>query len=384
MFDAYQAVGILVTRTTMTPGAARPMARDTERSPVVLNPVGRRSSVVSTLTPFHAASRPRRFAKIALWIAAIVLALVVLRVLGVDVIGWIEHLWQQPRHVPIGYIVAAAILQIAQTTLSGLAYYGILAYAYPGARGAFWSILTAFAVGVAMNNFFQASLGTVVTLLMFLAIIPGATFAGAVGASVVSQIFFTIAAGLVYIYLFVELGAAFNVNLGWLRHHPVLILAIVIGCAALVLVGARVLWTKVRSVWKQAKHGGKILESPSKFTTRVLVPQALSYAAKIGLVCVLLAAYSIPVSVHSVFGVIGSSSAANDCAHAGSGRGDAGCQRRRARWLHECLDGRGLFAHPAIPGDGGELLLRAGIGRDRLRLEGRKGTCLRGVRRGED
>jgi hypothetical protein len=38
--------------------------------------------------------------------------------------------------------------------------------------------VTAYAVGVAMNNFLPANIGTFATLIMFTAIIPAATFAG--------------------------------------------------------------------------------------------------------------------------------------------------------------------------------------------------------------
>ncbi len=41
----------------------------------------------------------------------------------------------------------------------------------PG-RGAPWPIVTAYAVGVAMNNFLPANIGTFVTLVMFVALIP--------------------------------------------------------------------------------------------------------------------------------------------------------------------------------------------------------------------
>ena len=113
----------------------------------------------------------------------------------------------------------ASILQILQTSLNGLAYYGILAYAYPG-RVQLWPIITAYAVGVSMNNFLPANIGTFVTLLMFVAIIPGSNFPGVFAAYLVNKIFFTIVGGFVYLYLFIEAGEAFDVELGWFHDHP--------------------------------------------------------------------------------------------------------------------------------------------------------------------
>ena len=144
--------------------------------------------------------------------------------LGVDVRGWLSDLWEQIKDVPVGYIVAALVFQAAQTVLAGLSYYGILRAAYPG-QVKFWPIVTAYAVGVAMNNFLPANIGTFVTLVMFVAIIPAATFAGSIAAYLVQKIFFTIAGTFVYLYLFLSVPGSFDENLGNLSEHPALTVA---------------------------------------------------------------------------------------------------------------------------------------------------------------
>ena len=45
-------------------------------------------------------------------------------------------------------------------------------------------ILAAYAAGVAMNGFLPANIGTIVSLLMYVALIRGSTFAGVLGATV--------------------------------------------------------------------------------------------------------------------------------------------------------------------------------------------------------
>ncbi len=248
--------------------------------------------------------------KVGAWLVGLFLLLVILRLLGVDVIGWLDDVWTQIKDVPPGYLVLGAILQMLQTVGNGLAYYGILAYAYPdGAK--LWPIVTAYAVGVSMNNFLPANIGTFVTLLMFVAIIPGSTFPGILAAYMVNKIFFTIVGGLVYLYLFLEAGAAFDVELGWFRDHPATLLVIVLGGGFLIVLVVRIFWRWLRKLWEKAKEGGKILTAPGRFATRVLLPQLGSYAAKVGVIMVFLAAYSIPVTFDSVMSVIGSSSAAN-------------------------------------------------------------------------
>ncbi|MGL6278244.1 MAG: hypothetical protein ACRC50_01645, partial [Gaiella sp.] len=134
---------------------------------------------------------------------------------------------------------------------------------------------------------------------------------GVFAAYLVNKIFFTIVGGLVYLYLFLQAGAAFDVELGWFRDHGLLGLLIAVGIVLLVVIVSRILWRWVKKLWLQAKQGGKILESPKAYATKVLLPQVGSYAAKIGVICIFLAAYSIPVTFGSVMSVIGSSSAAN-------------------------------------------------------------------------
>src|SRR3954447_23962914 len=176
------------------------------------------SSAVATVTPFHDPSRKHRLVKVGCWLVGLLVLAVVLRLLGVDMIGWLKDVWTQIKDVPLRYLLLGGILQMLQTSLNGVAYYGILNYAYPG-RVQLWQIITAYAVGVSMNNFLPANIGTFVTLLMFVAIIPGSTFPGVLASYVVNKIFFTIVGGVIYLYLFLEAGQAFDVELGWFRDH---------------------------------------------------------------------------------------------------------------------------------------------------------------------
>jgi uncharacterized membrane protein YbhN (UPF0104 family) len=77
-----------------------------------------------------------------------------------------------------------------------------------------------------------------------------------------------------------------------------------------VLLG-RIFWRKVKHLWVQAKQGAAILSTPARYATRVLAPQIVGYLAKLGVIAVFLAAYGIPVTLHSVFAVVGSGSIAN-------------------------------------------------------------------------
>jgi uncharacterized membrane protein YbhN (UPF0104 family) len=264
----------------------------------------------SPVLPFFDPSRRRRLVKVAGWLLGTALLVLVLQLLGVDVRGWLSELWDQIRDVPTGYIVAALAFQSGQTFFAGLSYYGILRAAYPG-EVQLWPIVAAYAVGVAMNNFLPANIGTFVSLLMFVAIIPSATVAGAIAAYLVQKIFFTIAGTFVYLYLFLSVPGSFDENLGNFSEHPVLSIVIAGGIVLLLVVLGRIFWKQVKKLWAQAKVGGVILSRPREYLTRAFLPSLVSWLCKLAVVGVFLAAFAIPVTFESVMWVTGSGSLAN-------------------------------------------------------------------------
>jgi uncharacterized membrane protein YbhN (UPF0104 family) len=265
---------------------------------------------LSDVTPFDDPSRRRRFLKIAIWLAAVALLIFVLDLLGVNVVGWLHDLFKQIRSVPSQYTVTALVFQTAQTVLAGLSYYGILAAAYP-AEAHVAPIVTAYAVGVAMNNFLPANIGTFVTLLMFVALMPSCTLPGAIAAYLVQKIFFMVAGTFVYLYLFLSVPGSFKDNLGNISAHPVFTVAIIVGAAVLIFILGRMFWRQLKKLWVQAKQGGVILSQPRRYFTRVFFPSFLSYVCKYAVVGIFLAAFSIPVTFDSITWVIGSGSLAN-------------------------------------------------------------------------
>ncbi len=270
------------------------------------------SEAVAQVAPFHDPSRKSRLMKVAGWIIGTAVVIFVLDFLGVDVIGWLQDLWTQIKAIPAGYMVAALVFQTGQTLLAGLSYYGILRAAYPGeGQVAFWPIVTAYAVGVAMNNFLPANIGTFATLIMFTAIIPAATFAGAIAAYLVQKIFFTIAGTFVYLYLFLSVPGSFNENLGNISENPVTTILILVGGAFLIVILGRIFWVQVKKLWEKAKQGGAILSRPKEYLLHVFLPSLLSWLCKLTVIGIFLAAFAIPVTFESVMWVTGSGSLAN-------------------------------------------------------------------------
>jgi len=260
--------------------------------------------------PFRDPSRRRRLVKVAGWIAVVAVCIVVLHLLGIDVIAWLRDLWAQIKAVPTGYIVLGLVFQTAQTFFAGLSYYGILRIAYPE-QVQLWPIVTAYAVGVSMNNFLPANIGTFVTLLMFVAIIPACTFAGSIAAYLVQKIFFTIAGTFVYLYLFLSVPGSFDENLGNLREYPILFASLAAGIVVLLVLLGRIFWKQVKKLWAQAKEGGKILARPRQYFTLAFLPELVSWLCKLAVIGIFLAAFAIPVTFESVMWVTGSGSLAN-------------------------------------------------------------------------
>jgi hypothetical protein len=270
-------------------------------------------STVGTVAPSPAERAPiqRRLLRIAVWLGGLAAFFLICDLLGIPIGEWLGSVWDTITEISAGYLVAGIALQTTQTYFTALAWYFIIKTAYPDAGVKQGPIIATYAVAVAMNGVLPANIGTFVMLLMFVAIVPGATFAGIFAGYLVHKIFFTVVGALVYVYLFASVSGSFDIQLGNISDHPWLTLTIVLGGIALIGLLIRIFWRAVKKLWVQAKQGGVILSRPREYFLKVALPQAIGYAAKLGVIAVFLAAYAIPVTFHTVMSVVGSNSLAN-------------------------------------------------------------------------
>ena len=268
------------------------------------------TSAANAVSPLGDDSLALRILKVLGWIAAGALVLGALDLVGVDVWGWIAGLWDTIQSVSGWYLIAGTALRTAQTAFISLAWLFILRAAYPHAHIGFAPVFAANAVGTGLDAVVPAHLGTVVMLLMFVAIIPGATLAGVTAAFAVEKIFFAVVNAFVYVYLFVAVPGSFPVELGTLRRHPAWTAVIVVGAVALVVVLVRTFWPRLRHLWDEAKQGGAIISSPRAYFVKVVLPSLASYLAKLAIIGVFLAAFTIPVTFGSVMHVVAGNSVA--------------------------------------------------------------------------
>src|SRR4051794_12327173 len=271
------------------------------------------AALPSPVTPDRP-SPGRRVLRIVVWVAGLVALLAVLNLIGVDVWGWVQDLWDSVKEISVAYIILGCFFQCLQTVFTALGWYGILRYAYPGGV-TFMPVLASYATGVALNNFLPANIGTFVSLLMYVAITQGATFPGVLAGYVVQKIFYLVIGTLIYVYLFVNIAGSFEFQFGddkdrW-TSHPALALIIVGGALLLIVILCRIFWGWVKKMWAKAKTGAAILSDGRAFFKDVVLPQAAGYASKVMVIVIFLAAYEIPVTFGSVMSVLGSNQLAN-------------------------------------------------------------------------
>lgn len=252
-----------------------------------------------------------RLARIALWLGAVALAILVLDLLGVPVNDWLRDLFHKLGEVPLWAILAGVALESAQTSLAALAWHSILRAALPRAAIPFRLVLACYAVAVALNGFLPANIGTLVMLLMLTSLLAGATFAMLVSGLVVEKIPFSIFNVALYLYLFLSVGGSFSIKLGFLADHALLIVFLIAGAAVLVALLVRVFWARLAKLRAELASGGAILRSPRRTLTGLFLPELGSYAARLAIVAVFLGAYGIPVSFHNVATVTASNSISN-------------------------------------------------------------------------
>jgi hypothetical protein len=167
----------------------------------------------------------------------------------------------------------------------------------------------------------RANLGTLVMLVMFTTVIAGATFAGVLAGYVVQKIFFTLIGTACNVYLFLTVSGSFDLQLGFVESHPWATLILLAGGAAVLVLVGRMLKPRVVKWWEQAKTGGEILTDPRNYLARVVLPEAISWLAMLGVIVVFLAAYEIPISFDTLMRVVAGNSLANMTAVTPEGAG---------------------------------------------------------------
>jgi uncharacterized membrane protein YbhN (UPF0104 family) len=237
------------------------------------------------------------------------------QLIGIDVIGWMERVWDQINNVDPIYIVVACALQTAQTGFVAFGLRNILNASYPDRGITFKLAFGTYAASVAGNSVLPAKGGTVIMLGLWRIAIPKSAFVTFVAVLAVNSIAFAVFQILNYVYILISPVEGLNGEirresnlLTWIAGHPWQTLAIAAVVVAIAAILVRRFWPKLRSTWHRVLAGAAILRTPWRYVVGVFVPQTLSYLCRLGKTAVLMEAFGIPVTLRSVILVtVGSS-----------------------------------------------------------------------------
>jgi uncharacterized membrane protein YbhN (UPF0104 family) len=260
-----------------------------------------------------AATRPARkvhWKHRAAFVLALLVAGAVASLLGWDIPGWFEHLWNVISGISPWYLLGGIALITLQTVAMSLAYLSILRFAYPQAGVRWLEVLAAYAASVALNCVLPANVAPVILLVMLTLIVPGSTFAGMVAVYGVQKIFFVLVGVYPYLYLFLSVGGSFARRFGFVTNDPWATGVLLVGGTLLIALVVHLLWPRIATWWQQAKTGGQILAHPRLYFPRVVLPEAAAWIAGVGVIAVFFAAYHIPLSVQALVRVIAANSIA--------------------------------------------------------------------------
>jgi len=220
---------------------------------------------------------------------------------------WVVGVFGRIGDLSFYWLLLALLLKTAESALIGLGWRNILRAAYPQAELSFKTAWGASQGGTAINAVTPAQAGTAAMIGIFRKSIPGSSVAGVTSATVVQSLFFTAVSVVIVICVAifrprtVSKGSPSDESGGFIASHPVLV-AVVVAAAAVALV---YFWPRLKprllSTWHKAKQGAAIFRDWRRYAVRVALPSAGSYACRIGVNVVFMAAFGIPITAFTVF-----------------------------------------------------------------------------------
>jgi uncharacterized membrane protein YbhN (UPF0104 family) len=223
-----------------------------------------------------------------------------------DVWHWVARVVGRIADLSAYWLVLALALKTAESALIGLVWRNILRASYSGSDVTFKTAWGASQGGTAINAVIPAQGGTAAMIGILRASVPGSTVSGLAVATVVEAVFFTAVSVLIVIAvaLFrprtVSKGSPADETGGFLSSHPWVVAAAIAAALLLLLF----LWPRLKprllDEWRKAKQGAQIFRDRRRYARDVALPSAGSYACRIGVNVVFMAAFQIPVTLFTV------------------------------------------------------------------------------------
>jgi uncharacterized protein (TIRG00374 family) len=206
---------------------------------------------------------------------------------------------------------------VANLVLRSRAWRNILAYAHPGVRVRWRSILGAYLAGVGLNSVVPARGGDVMKLYLAHRSIPGSSYATIASSLLTETLFDTLIGPLVLLYAYSAGGIPKLPSLPGLgafewsffaAHARVFLFVL-----AVLLIGVAVCfgWLEhhVTSFWSRIRAGLAILAEPRRYLRQVVSYQAVGWCFRLAAMYWFLVAFNIPASVGSAVLVLAAGSA---------------------------------------------------------------------------
>jgi uncharacterized membrane protein YbhN (UPF0104 family) len=227
-------------------------------------------------------------------------------VLG-DLWNWVAGVFTRIGDVSPYWLVVALALKTCESALLGLTWRNILRAAYPKGGLSFKTAWGASQGGTAINALAPAQAGTAAMLGIFRTSVRGASVAGVATAAFVQASFFLVLSVVMVIGVAasrphtVSKGSPADESGNFFASHPLLIpLVVVAVIVVLILVWPRIK-PRLAKEWHKAKQGAAIFSDWRLYAREVAAPSAASYACRIGVNIVFMAAFHLPVTAFTVF-----------------------------------------------------------------------------------
>jgi uncharacterized membrane protein YbhN (UPF0104 family) len=205
------------------------------------------------------------------------------------------------------FLALALVLHFARLVFRAAAWRAILSAAYPGRPPKFRSTFGAYVAGVGVNSIVPARAGDAVKLYLIKHRIPESSYA-TLTPTLVAETVFDFFVGLALIGWALSLGVLPahevysrlpSVDWGFFVRHEKWTAVGIATLLTIALVSFIVFLEKGEGFRERVGRGFAILRDPSRFVTRVIVPQSISWVLRAGSVYYFLRAFQVHASVHN-------------------------------------------------------------------------------------
>jgi uncharacterized membrane protein YbhN (UPF0104 family) len=214
----------------------------------------------------------------------------------------VDGVWQAGAEVlarftglDLRLVVAAVVFHVANHLLRSVAWRNVLSAAYPSERVATTAVVSAYAVGVALNAVLPARGGDAAKIALVRMRVGGSSVPTIASTMSVVVLFDLVAATLIVLTVGASGGLPISLELP-VSGAPAWIAAITL-VSSLVVVLARRFRLPLQRLRAQVAQGGAILRTPGRYARRVGLVQAAAWGCRIAVVYCLLAAFGLEATV---------------------------------------------------------------------------------------